>query len=84
MATKRLYSRYCALSPGMQPVEYSPEMLETIHLPLCISFEHTLTILEARQILRHPYKYRDMYKEFVRSLGILGNCIISISTRVKT
>lgn len=71
MATTRLYSRFSLPSPGMQPVKYRPEMLEMIHLPLWISYEHSLTMLEARQILRHPNKY-GFHQEIAKSLGITG------------
>lgn len=75
MVTKRVYSRNCIPSSDTQPIQYHPEMLETINLPLFIPFEHALAILEARQIFRHPYKYQYMYLQIVQQLGIPGKLI---------
>ena len=73
MATRRLYSRNCLPYPGMQPVKFCPKILEMIDLPLWLPYEHALTMLETRQILRHSREYAFDYQRIVESLGILGN-----------
>lgn len=48
-------------------------MLEVIDLPLWLPYEHALTMLEIRQILRHSREYACDYQSIAESLGILGN-----------
>jgi hypothetical protein len=72
MATKRLYSRNNLPSPGMQPIKFSPQMIEMIDLPLWLPYEHVLTMLEIRQILRHSREYACDFQRVVDSFGILG------------
>lgn len=70
MATKRLYSRICLPSPGMQPVTFRPQMLEMIHLPLWLPYKQSIVMLEARQIFRHSSKYQYEYQDIMESLKI--------------
>ncbi|EFX86731.1 hypothetical protein DAPPUDRAFT_307865 [Daphnia pulex] len=71
MATKRLYSRNSLPSPGMQPIKFSPQMIEMIDLPLWLPYEHVVTMLEIRQILRHSREYACDFQRIVDSFGIL-------------
>lgn len=75
IATQRIYNRLIRPYPGMQSVSFAPEMLESINLPLGLSFEHTLTMLEARQIFRCSHKYEEEFQEIIQHLDIPGNCL---------
>ncbi|XP_057375008.1 uncharacterized protein LOC130695965 [Daphnia carinata] len=70
MATKRLYSRICLPSPGMQPVKFRTEMLDMIHLPLWLPYKQSIVMLEARQIFRHSSKYQYEYQDIMQSMKI--------------
>lgn len=74
MATRRLYSRSSSSSiPGnVRHVEFHPKLTESILLPLWVNFDHSLTMLEARQILSDPRKYKKECAELVQALGIPG------------
>jgi hypothetical protein len=72
MATKRLYSRLSHLTLNMRPVLFNREMIEAIELPLWLSYEQVLTLLEVRQILTYPGKNQIEFQLIVRSLESSG------------
>lgn len=75
MATTRLYRRLRKFKPNMYPVEFNPEMVETIELPIWLLDEQALTMLEVRQVLASPDEHQKEFQLIVRSLGSSGEFI---------
>lgn len=74
MATSRVYSRYS--TPPASPIDSNSlvgtDVMERIHLPSYLPLEQVLTMLELRQILRHPFMYQDEMDVIIKCFGLNG------------
>ncbi|XP_046646734.1 uncharacterized protein LOC124336884 isoform X2 [Daphnia pulicaria] len=69
MATKRVYKRNSPAVPISPESLEGSEVYKKIHLPSTLSLSQVLTMLELRQILRHPFMFPDEIEAITRSFG---------------
>ncbi|XP_046459850.1 uncharacterized protein LOC124206188 isoform X2 [Daphnia pulex] len=69
MATKRVYKRNSPAVPISPESLEGSEVLKKIHLPSTLSLSQVLTMLELRQILRHPFMFPDEIEAITKSFG---------------
>jgi hypothetical protein len=83
MATKRVYKRNSPAVP-ISPESLGSEVIQKIHLPSTLSLSQVVTMLELRQILRHPFMFPDEIEAITKSFGFDGkNChFISIDIQM--
>jgi hypothetical protein len=84
MATKRVYKRNSPAVPISPESLEGSEVVQKIHLPSTLSLSQVVTMLELRQILRHPFMFPEEIEAITKSFGFDGkNChFISIDTQM--
>ncbi|EFX66405.1 hypothetical protein DAPPUDRAFT_302710 [Daphnia pulex] len=69
MATKRVYKRNSPAVPISTESLEGTEVVQKIHLPSTLSLSQVVTMLELRQILRHPFMFPDEIEAITKSFG---------------
>lgn len=69
MATNRVYNRNSSESPISPDSLDGTEVMEKIHLPTYLPMNLVVTMLELRQILRHPFFFHEEREAITKSFG---------------
>lgn len=72
MATNRVYNRFASETPISVDILEGTEVMKKIHLPSSLPLELVVTMLELRQILRHPFIFLDEIEAITKSFGFDG------------
>ena len=72
MATNRVYNRFASETPISVDSLEGTEVMKKIHLPSSLPLELVVTMLELRQILRHPFIFLDEIEAITKSFGFDG------------
>lgn len=72
MATSRVYKRNSPLIPISSESLEGSEVMKKIHLPCSLPLHQVVTMLELRQILRHPFMFPDEMEAITKSFGFDG------------
>jgi hypothetical protein len=71
MATNRIYNLSSETPVSVDSLD-GTEVMKKIHLPSSLPLELVVTMLELRQILRHPFIFLDEIEAITKSFGFDG------------